>query len=196
VFYILLNLQDNYATVFVAYITRISKTNGTEYLMDRIFQRIIDNNFSDLRGTSVDATVPVPEYLINEIIEAALRGNKNVESCRVSIHGQNQVSANVKTTLLPWSLNLKLKLDSSVDFASFSSPKVRAWLENNVLLGRLGAFFNMLPEGIKLYGEQIVLDIGSFLQTPEQKRMLDLVKSVGMSTEEGKLILDVKIGVD
>jgi hypothetical protein len=164
--------------------------------MDRIFQKIIDNNFSDLKGTNVDASIPVPQYLINEIIEAALQGNKNIESCQVSIHGQNRVSANVKTTLLPWSINLKLKLDSSVDFASFSSPKIRAWLENNILLGRLGSFFNVLPEGVKLYGEQIVLDIGSFLQTPEQKRMLDLVKSIEIRTEEGKVILDVKIELD
>jgi hypothetical protein len=164
--------------------------------MDKIFQKIIDNNFSDLKGTIVNASVPMPEYLISEIIEAALQGNRNIESCQVSIHGQNRVSANVKTTLLPWSLNLKLRLGNSIDFASFSSPKIRAWLENNRLLGRLGSFFNALPEGVKLYGEQLVLDIGSFLQTPEQKRMLNLVKSVGMSTEEGKLILDVKIEVD
>jgi len=164
--------------------------------MDKIFQKIIDNNLSDLKGTVVNATVPVPEYLINEMIEAALQGNRNIESCRVSIYAQNRVSTNVKTTLLPWSLNLKLKLDSSVDLASFSSPKIRAWLENNRLLGKLGSFFNALPEGVKLYGEQLVLDIGSFLQTPEQKRMLNLVKSVGMSTEDGKLILDMKIEVD
>ena len=163
--------------------------------MDKIFQKVIDNNFSDLKGALVNASVPVPEHLINEIIEAALQGNKNIESCQVSIHGQNRVSANVKTTLLPWSLNLKLKLDDSIDFASFSSPKIRAWLENNILL-RLGALFNALPEGLKLYGEQLVLDIGSFLQTTEQRRMLDLVKSVGISTEEGKIILNVKIEVD
>jgi hypothetical protein len=164
--------------------------------MDTIFQKIIDNNFSDLKGAIVNASVPVPEYLINEIIEAALQGNRNIESCQVSIHGQNRVSANVKTTLLPWSLNLKLKLDNSVDFASFSSPKVRAWLENNILLGRLGSFFNALPEGIKLYGNQVVIDIGSFLKTSEQRRMLDLVKSVEISTEEGKMILDVRIEVE
>ena len=164
--------------------------------MDKIFQKVIDNNFSDLKGTIVNASVPVPEHLINEIIEAALQGNKNIESCQVSIHGQNRVSANVKTTLLPWSLNLKLKLDDSIDFASFSSPKIRAWLENNILLGRLGSFFNALPEGIKLYGEQVVLDIGTFLQTPEQKRMLAMVKWVGIRTEESKVILDVKIEVD
>jgi hypothetical protein len=164
--------------------------------MDTIFQKIIDNNFSDLKGAIVNASVPVPEYLINEIIEAALQGNRNIDACQVSIHGQNRVSANVKTTLLPWSLNLKLKLDNSVDFASFSSPKVRAWLENNILLGRLGSFFNALPEGIKLYGNQVVIDIGSFLKTSEQRRMLDLVKSVEISTEEGKMILDVRIEVE
>jgi hypothetical protein len=164
--------------------------------MDKIFQKIIDSNFSDLKGTTVDATVPVPEYLINEIIEAALQGNRNITSCHMSIHGQNQVSAKVKTALLPWSLNLKLRLDDSIDFASFSSPKIRAWLENNILLGRLGWFFKALPDGVKLYGNQVVIDIASFLHTAEQKRMLDLVKSVRINTEEGKVILEIKVEIE
>ena len=164
--------------------------------MDKIFQKIIDNNFSDLKGTIIEATVPAPEYLINEIIKAALQGNKNIASCQVTIHPQNMVSANVKTTLLPWSLNLKIKLDRSVDFASFSSPKVRVWLENNILLGKLGSLFNALPEGIKLYGNQVVIDIGSFLQTPEQKQILELVKSVDIQTVESKMILDVRVSID
>ncbi len=163
--------------------------------MDKIFQRIIDHNFSDLQGTRIQASVPVPVSLINELIAVALQGNKTIAACQVAIHPQNRISANVKTTLLPWSLNVKLKLDRSVDFGSFSSPKIRAWLENNILLGRLGALFNALPEGIKLYGEQLVIDIGRFLQTPEQRRMLDLVKAVDIGTEEGKMILDVRIEV-
>jgi len=81
-----------------------------------------------------------------------------------------------------------------VDLASFSSPKLRAWLENNILLGRLGALFNALPEGVKLYGNQAVIDLGSFLN-PDQRRMLSLVKSVAIDTEEDKMILDVKIEV-
>lgn len=164
--------------------------------MDEIFQKIIDTNFSDLKGTTVDASIPVPQYLINEIIEVLLQGNKNISACQASIHRQNRVDINLKTTLLPWPLLLKLRLDKSVDFASFSSPKIRAWLENNILLGKLGSMFNALPEGVKLYGEQLVLDIGSFLQTQEQKRMLNLVKSVGMSTEEGKVILNVRIEIN
>jgi hypothetical protein len=164
--------------------------------MDKIFQKLINNNFSDLKGTTVDASIPVPQALINELIEATLKGNKNIASIHVSVHPQNRVSADVKTTLLPWPLNLKLKLDQSVDFASYSSPKIRAWMENNRLLGSVGSLFNALPEGVKLYGDQLVIDLGVFFRTPEQKRILELIKSVGIHTEAGKLILDVRIEVN
>ena len=164
--------------------------------MDKIFQRMINNNFSELRGITASASIPVPEALVNEIIQAALQGNKTIQSILLSVHPQNKLSANVKTNLLPWSLNLKLKLDKLVDFASYSSPKLRAWLENNRFLGSLGSMFNAFPEGIKLYGDQIVIDLGAFLHSPEQKQWIALVKSIDIQTEEGKVILDVKIGVD
>jgi hypothetical protein len=163
--------------------------------MDRVFQRIIHNNFSELKGTVIDASVPLSQSLINEIVQVSLKGNKNIESIRVTVHPENRVSAAVKTTLLPWSLNLKLKLDHSVDFGSYSSPKFRAWMENNRLLGSAGALLNALPDGVKLYGDQIVIDLGTFLYTPEQKKYLGLLKFVGVHTEEGRVYLDVKAEV-
>jgi hypothetical protein len=164
--------------------------------MDRVFQRIIENNFSDFKGMTANASIPVPQYVVNEVMAAALEGNKTIDSCEVSIHPQNQVSMKLKTKLLPWTLHLKMKLDTSVDFASFGSPKVRAWLENNRLLGSLGAMLNALPEGVKLYGDQMVIDVGHFLPTPQEKRLLELVKSVDIHTEEGKVNLGVKVEVE
>ena len=161
--------------------------------MDEIFQKIIDSNFSDLAGLTVDASIPVPQYIINEIIEAALEGNKNIEYCRVSIGEQNRVSVNLKTSMWPWPLDLKLRLFRSVDLAR--SPRIRASLENNLLLGKLGSFFKALPDGVKLYGNQVVVDIKSFLPTQQQK-YFDLIKSAEITTKEGKVILDIKIRVD
>jgi len=158
--------------------------------MDKIFQRIIDNNFSELPGLVVGACIPVPESLISEIIQTTLRGNRTISYCRVTVGRDNEITADVKSPLLPWTIHLKMKLFGSVDFTS--SPKVRAFLENNVLLGKLGALFNALPQGINIYDDQVVVDIGSFL-SPEQKGLLDLVRSVDIKTIEGKVILDVKI---
>lgn len=164
--------------------------------MEAIFQKVIDNDFSDVAGLKADASLPMSESLINEVIAVALQRDKTIESCRVSIHEQNQVSVRLKTSGLPWALHLKLKLDTSVDFASFSSPKMRAWLENNRMLGSLAAFFHALPEWIKLYGDQVVVDLGFFLHTLAQKRLLSLIKAVEIRTETGKAIFDVKIRID
>ena len=165
-------------------------------IMDTLLQKLLQNNFADLKGTIVDASVPVPQSLINELLVEVLKGNKNIASVQTSIHAQNKISLNVKTTILPWPLNLQLKLDKEVDFASYASPKIRAWLENNRLLGSFGSLFNALPEGIKLYGNQVVIDLGAFLRTPEQKRLLSLVKAVGIKTEEGRVILDARVEVN
>lgn len=163
--------------------------------MEEIFERFIHNGFSELKGATAQASIPVSQSLLNEILQAALQGNKDIESCQVSIHTQNRASANLKMRYLPWALPLKMRLDSSVDFSSFGSPKIRSWLENNRFLGSLGSFFNLLPNGIKLYGSQVVLDIGIFLQTPELKRLPGLVKSVDIHTQEGKATFDVRIEV-
>jgi hypothetical protein len=164
--------------------------------MEEIFQRLIDHDFSEVAGLTADVSIPVSEALANELIAVTLQGNKTLRSAQVAIHEQNQVSIRLKTSLLPWSLNLKLKLDRFVDLASFSSPKLRAWLENNRMLGSMAALFHALPEWIKLYGDQVVIDLGFFLQTPEQKKLFGLLKSVEISTEQGKAILDVRIRVD
>ena len=162
--------------------------------VNEIFQKLIANNFSELDGLAVDASIPVPQQIINEIIAVALHGNKNIEDCQVSIGEQNRISVNVKTTRWPWPINLKVWVFQSVDITP--TPKIRVLLENNILLGKLGSFFKALPEGVKLYGEQIVIDVGSFLQTEQHRKFLVMVKSMEIRTEKGRLIFDLQIRID
>ena len=162
--------------------------------MDKIFQRVIDNNFSDMAGLTADASIPVPEYIVNEIIEAALRGNKKIKKCRVSIYGQNKISVNLKTSLWLWPINLKLRLERSVDFTGY--PKIKASLENNVLLGELGSLFKAVPNGVNMQGNQVIIDVQSLLDTPDQRKILDLIKSVEIRTESGKVTFEIKIEVE
>jgi hypothetical protein len=162
--------------------------------MDNIFQRLAGDHFSELVGLQVDASIPIPERLINEIIGMTIRGNKNISYCRISVSHQNRISVNLKTPRWPWPLELKLRLDRTVDVNR--SPVLRAKLENKVLLGRLGSFFNVLPDGVLIQGNQIVVDLGAFFHSPEQKRFLDMVKSAEIRTEEGKLVLKVKAAVE
>ena len=162
--------------------------------MDNIFRTLVDDNFSDLVGLTVDASIPVPEHMINEIIHASLLGNKNISAIQVSIGGQNKISAFIKTPLWLWPINIKLKLERTVDI--IGSPMVRASLENNVFLGQLGSLFKALPKGINIRGNQVIIDVRSLLETLEQRRILDLVKFIEIRTEQAKLILDFKIKIE
>jgi hypothetical protein len=162
--------------------------------MDEILQRLVRDHFSELAGLTLVASIPVPERLVNEIVGTAIRGNKNISYCRISISHQNRVSVNLKTPLWPWPLELKLRLDRIVDFRR--SPLLRAKLENKTLLGRLGSFFKVLPDGVYLQGDQVIVDVGAFIQAPEQKRFLNLIKSAEIRTEAGKVVIDVNAAVE
>lgn len=159
--------------------------------MEQIIQRLLENHLSELEGLIVDATIPIPEPLINELVAASLAGNKKVTYVHISIGEQNRMDVQVKTPLVPWQINLKLKLFRSVELTG--SPKLRAFLENNLLLGKLGSLFNALPDGIFLYDDQISIDLGKFLPSPDLRQLLDLVKEMDVRTSPGKLIIDVKL---
>ena len=162
--------------------------------MDEIIQRLIRDHFSELAGLAIEATLPVSERLVTEIVGMAIRGNKTISYCRVAISRQNRISVNLKTPRWPWPLELTLRLERSVDVTR--SPVLLAQLENKVLLGRLGSFFKALPVGVKLRGDQVFVDLRAFVREPEQRIFLEMVRVVEIKTEEGKAILDIRAGVD
>jgi hypothetical protein len=159
--------------------------------MDRIFQKLMDDDLSDLAGLEVAASIPVPEHLLNEIISSALNGNHDISYCHVKVNPENRITVDVKSPRLPWQFTLKLRLFRTVDFTH--SPTIRAFLDNNLLLGKLGAFLKLVPDGIKIYDDQVSVDIGSFIRDPMQRMLLGLIKALEIGTESGKVILDVKV---
>lgn len=161
--------------------------------MENILRKLTESNFSDLAGLIINASIPLSEGLINEVIADALLGNKNISSLRISIFSQNRISADLKTVVWPWPINLKLQVESPRDFAD--SPKIKTRLENHGLLGKLGAALNALPNGIQMNDDQLIIDIAAFLTTPQQRQLLDLIQSLEITTKSGEIILDVKIRV-
>lgn len=162
--------------------------------MDKILQRLLDDKFSELSGLTVDASIPLSEQLVNEFVGVTLKGNKTITELYVAIHSANKIAVNLKTSLWPLPINLKLRLEPSVDLTN--GARVRASLENFALLGKLGAIFKAFPHGIMMEEDQVVIDVQSFLKGPEQRKWLDLVQSLEIKTEEARIVFDVKIAVE
>ena len=162
--------------------------------MENFFQKMLDSNFSDLPGLVADISIPMPEYLVNELLAAILLGNKSITSCQAAIGIQNQVVIELKTNLWPWPVKLKLKLEEQSDWRG--TPNITAWLENHVWLANAGSLFSLLPPSVSIQGKQITVDLNRLLSTPEQTRILKLIKTVVIKTDEGLLTFMIKAGVD
>jgi hypothetical protein len=162
--------------------------------MNEILQRLLKDNFSELAGLTVDASIPLPEGLVNEFVGSALQGNKNITEIYIAIHSANKIVISLKTPLWPLSIHLKLKLEPSVDFTN--GAKIRALFENFALLGKLGAIFKAFPEGITMEGDQIMIDVQSFLKEPSQRKWLKLIHSMEITTEEAIITFDIKVAVE
>ncbi len=158
--------------------------------MDKIFQRLLDSGDSEPGELTVDATITMSESLATQLNAIALEGNPKIEYCRVHIHSGNRITLDVKSPLWPWLITVKLKLFGAVDLTG--SPTVRAFLENHILLGKLGSLLNALPNGIHIYEDQVSIDIESFLPLQEQKKLLGLLQSIEIHTEEGQIFFDIK----
>ncbi len=162
--------------------------------MEEILQRLLKDNFSELAGLTVDASIPLPEGLVNEFIGSALQGNKNITEIYIAIHSANKIAINLKTPLWPLPIQLKLRLEPSVDFTN--GARIRASLENFALLGKVGAIFNAFPQGITLEDDQIIIEVQSFLKEPSQRHWLKLIHSMEITTEEARITFDIKAAVE
>lgn len=158
--------------------------------MDEILSLLTDGDLKEPGGLTVDANVAMSESVVNELNDIALQGNPQIEYCRVHIHPQNRVTLDVKSPLWPWPISVKLKLFSAVDLTH--SPTVRAFLENHMLLGKLGALLKALPGGIKIYEDQVSINIETFMPLQEQKKLLGLIQGIEIRTEEGRIFFNIK----
>lgn len=162
--------------------------------MEEIIQRLLKDNFSELPGLTIDASIPLPEQLVNKFVQSVLQENKNVTDCYIAFHSGNNVAINLKTPLWPWPVHLKLRVESSVDFTH--GARVSASLENFALLGKLGALFKAFQQGITMENDRITINLEAFLKEPVQRKWLSLIKSMEIRTEEAGITLDIKIEVE
>lgn len=150
--------------------------------------------FRDLAGTTINATVPVSERLLNEIVAATLPKNVPVRDVRVHPEPGNRFSVRIapKAAFLP-QLTLKLDIERQPQFPTQPELVLRMATMGG-LLGFASAAFpiaSMLPPGVRLEGERIVVDLRALAHREGVLDLLELVKDLQITTEAGRLIVRV-----
>ena len=167
--------------------------------LSRLLTRLQQTRFADLKGARASARVPVAEELVNELLRDALPRAGPVSEARVRPHARNRFDIQVKLARpaflpplnitavierqpeLPVSPELVLKLSSLPGVMSFA--------------GGAAAFFNVLPPGVRMQGERVFVDIAELARRHGQGDLLELVRQLHVTTEDGSLVLELELGI-
>jgi hypothetical protein len=151
------------------------------------------SGFAGLAGSEVHATIRVSSALLNEAISANLASVTAVRDLAVQPRGGNRFDVRVKLAkpaFLP-TMNVALVIERQPQLPS--DPVLVMKLTGAAGMIGLAApaitSFGVLPPGIRLDGDRILVDMRVLLQRYGQAALLDYAERVQVTTEEGRVVL-------
>jgi hypothetical protein len=162
-----------------------------------LFLRLQASGFSDIAGARMSATVPVSEGLVNRIVALSLPPNAPIRGVTIQPETAGRFSVRIvpKATLLP-AITLRLAIEEQPRL-----PESAVLVLRMATLGGLfglagGAVSGLLPPGVMLDGDRIRVDLRALATQHRFSHLLDHVKQLQVSTDQGRLVLlvDAVIG--
>lgn len=163
-----------------------------------ILAALQSSGFRDVAGARMMADVPISARLINEIVGAAIPPNIPVRevAIRPEPHDQFSVRITPRASLLP-AVTLRLEIERQPDFPSFPVLVMRMKTMGG-LFGFASAALpiaTMLPPGVRLDGERILVDLAALLAQRGLRDGLQYVRRVAVHSEDGRIILHLEAAV-
>lgn len=159
----------------------------------RIFSEQEQSGFPDLAGSDGQGRIRVSERLLNEIITEQLRGSSAVRELHVVPRADNRFGVRVVTTkaFLP-AISIEVAIDKQPSLPG--DPVLGLTLSGlGGMMRFAGGFLTSLPPGVRMDGERVFVDLRAALAAQGLASVLNYVKEVRLTTEEGRLIVSFSV---
>lgn len=170
----------------------------TDTPLARILQHLQQTGFNEISGARLFATVPIAESLLNAIIRDTMPRNLPVREVSIRPEDGNRLSVRLtpRAMLVP-SVTLKLNIERQPDIPT--SPVLILRLATMPgLLGLAGAALpldQVLPPGIRLQGETILVQLDELLRHHGLEGIFAHLRQFRVTTDAGRLLLTIEAGV-
>ena len=157
------------------------------------------SGFAELKGLRASARVPLAEPLLNELIRGNLPANGAVRELRVRPQAGNRFDVLLKLArpaFLP-PLSITGVIEQQPDFPAAPFVVIRLSTLPGImsLAGGAAAFFNVLPPGLRLEGDRLLVNIAELARTHGRTDVLGLIRRLNVETEEGAVVLDLDVAI-
>jgi hypothetical protein len=155
--------------------------------------------FSDLAGSDGQGTIRVSQGLLNAIISDQVQRSPAVREVHVTPRAGNRLGVRLviaKPSFLP-PISLEVSIDKQPSLPD--DPVLGLTLSGMGGLlrfaGPVSAFFNSLPPGVRIVGDRVFVDLRAALAPHGLTPVLDYMKEVRVTSEEGRLVVSFAVRV-
>lgn len=162
-----------------------------------ILKRLQTGRSEDLAGARVTGTVPVSAALLNEVIAAALPPSASVRAVTVQPQDGDRLTVTIrpKAALLP-AVTLKLEIEGQPRLPEHPVLTLRMATLSGLFGLASGAVSGMLPAGITLEGERILVNVGVLARQQGHGELLAFLRTLDVHAVRGRLIVAFAAAVD
>jgi hypothetical protein len=164
-----------------------------------LLERLQQSRFADLKGTHASVHVPLSERLVNELVAASLPRGGAVREARVHPRGGNRLDIHIKLArpaFLP-PLTVGAVIERQPEFPH--SPEIVLRLTSlpgvMALAGGAAAFFNVLPAGIRMQADRVLVNIAELARQHGRADALELIRRLHVTTEEFSVVVECDLAI-
>jgi hypothetical protein len=165
--------------------------------LPKILEKLRASRFAEIKGARASFSIPVSEQLLNELITAAMPSTAPLRDLHVRPQADNRLVVRARAARLDFlpPMNISLQIEQQPQLPD--TPLVVRILSLPGLLSVAGSLMspNSLPPGIRLDRERVLVDVRQLLESKGFGEIVPLIERLQVSSEEGRLLLDVDIRV-
>lgn len=160
-----------------------------------------ENGWAALQGAVITGTIPVPETLLNELLQNAVCPAGPIKSLRLVIEQNNHCVLHVAADkwFLPKHIALGFDVERIIGFPQSPLLRLRLSPSDGVLGGLLDFVLNVvapLPDTVRVTGKLIEFDLGALLRKNGWGDVIPLIRLLRLRTQTGRIELDFGLAVD
>lgn len=161
-----------------------------------ILRQLTTTRFHDLAGARVTADVPVSERLLNELIASAIPPHAPVRTVAIRPEAGDRFSVRIvpKMSLIP-AITLRLLIEAQPRLPDSAVLVLRMMTLGGLFGLASGAIAGMLPPGVRLEGERILVDLRAIAAHRRFAEVFEYVTAIQVHADEGRAIVHIDAGV-
>ena len=161
----------------------------------QIFEQLRASRFAAIHGARVSLSIPLPEPLLNELLTAMMPPSAPVRDLHVRPQPGNRLAVRGRASRLEFLPPVTISLQIEQQPQLPDTPLVVRILSLPGLLSVAGSLLSpsSLPAGIRLERERVLVDVRQLLERQGFGEVVPLVERLNVSSEEGRLLLDVDL---